>query len=259
VDRVWFDVGDNGVCEELLRRAEADWRYNATDQEVIRALHRKIMDLMVQRQRERERGEEKLAQIGEQNKRFRIKVSPQEGRIYRLKEELADHIEETKTLLKANIQRKTLLPKEIEALEDERQLRELYEIEFRMLEKNLTRQRREVTESIESKQQELDAIQRSIEGTAKSNESCRRQLHAMRFETETERFGPGASVFGNPSVARQLHEAKVFSTDPVDWGPMSWNPRQTGETRELYPQLGLTGSNDFGPGPPLPGSVPIEA
>lgn len=261
VDKVWFDVTDPGICEELLRRAEADWKYNATDQELIRGLHQKIMDLKVQRSREREYAEEKLSKIAEQHQTYRKHLKPIEDRLYMLKEQLADEIEQTKKILKDNIALKTELGRAKKEQEDECRARDLIKTEGRMLENSLTKQRREVTGSIEGLQRELYALQRSVEGTEKDNEKCRKQLHANRFETETERFGPPGSLRHLPQPYREAHEAKVFSNHRWDWGPTSWGPRQVGEYRDhLCPKSMLSYAADGSSAPPpaLPGAV-VEA
>eukprot|EP00746_Dinoflagellata_sp_MGD_P161667 gnl/MRDRNA2_/MRDRNA2_88895_c0_seq1.p1 gnl/MRDRNA2_/MRDRNA2_88895_c0~~gnl/MRDRNA2_/MRDRNA2_88895_c0_seq1.p1 ORF type:complete len:561 (+),score=128.20 gnl/MRDRNA2_/MRDRNA2_88895_c0_seq1:118-1800(+) len=264
VDKVWFNVTDPGICEELLRRAEADWRYNATDQELIRGLHQKIISLKVQRSREREHAEEKLSKIADQQQSYRKQLKPVEDRLYLLKEQLAAEIEQTKAVLKDNIALKTELGRGKKEHEDECRARDLIKTEARMLENSLTQQRREVTAETEALQRELDAVQRSVEGTEKDNEKCRKQLHAMRFETETERFGPPGSARHIPQPYREAHEAKVWSNHRWDWGPTSWGPRQIGEYPDhLCPKYMLTHAADHigtasSAPPPLPGAV-VEA
>lgn len=257
VDKVWFDTTDPGICEELLRRADADWRYNATDQELIRGLHQKIIDLKVQRCRQREIAEDKLAKIAEQQKGYNKHLRPTEDRLYQFKEQLANEIEQTKKILKDNIALKTELGRAKKDSEDECRLRDLVKTEARMLENSLTNQRREVTGSVEALQVELDLVLRSVQGTEEDNEKRRKELHAMRFETETERFGPPGSVRNLGTTMRQAHEPKEYSNHRWDWGPTTFGPRQVGEGRDyLCPTMSLTTSLDSASlRPPLPGAI----
>jgi len=190
VDGVFFDIEDPGISGELLRRAEAAWRYNPTDQDTLRTLYRQIGDLNLHRTRERERGDRKLTEVGAAQRLFHEKCRPLENKLIQLKEELAGHAEQTKEQLKRNILLKSDLARSMEDLDDERLQTELLKAEAHSLQNCLTQRLREVTESVETLQCSLDAVQHGVDKLLVDNDKCRRELHAQRFETEDERVVP---------------------------------------------------------------------
>jgi len=184
-----FDERDD-ISSDLLRRAEAHWRYSATEQETLRGLHQKIVELKQQSKLERELCEETFPRITELQREFRRKVEPIEAEIFRRKEELAVEVKATQELLAITIKQKVALSNATEELADMQRDKELVALEAQRLDSGLKLRNREVAEEVQDLQRSLHAAKDAVDNTLSDNDVCRRRLHALRFETETERFAP---------------------------------------------------------------------
>jgi len=193
-DGVFFDAGNEALLQELLQRCEAGWRYTAADREVLVDFRKRIADLKACRRNEFERAEEIIARVVEAQKAFQLKAVPVEEAIISKKEELATEIEATKNILQESIRLKLAR----QAAQDELKLAEeetgLVALKSEKLRSSLQLRHREVDEEVQAQQQEVGEAEQRIEELEADNERCRRLLHACRFETETERFVPHATL-----------------------------------------------------------------
>lgn len=192
-DGVIFEAG-RGTTTELNNRCEAGWRYTASDREVLQELRRKASDIKASRKHERERGDEALQRIADAQTSFRAQYAPLENHIYRMKEELAFEVASTRDEIKANLSRKIELEAAQKELETVQRDHCCYHLGAQKLENNLKIRNREVQEKVEQLKIELSSLEANVDHLDEDNERCRKLLHAVRFETETERFVPRAAL-----------------------------------------------------------------
>lgn len=197
---VFFDADGEGPAVELSMRCEAGWRYCAADREVMLDMQRKIAELKACRRQERARAEEALERVARSQRGFNEASQPVEERFAQLKEELASEIEATKLILESQIRQKLEAVTAEEELSEARRAFQNAALNEASLESGLKHRHRDVAEEVERMQRELQLLEEGVEATVADNERCRRQLHALRFETETERFAeplPCAATVAN--------------------------------------------------------------
>lgn len=223
-DGVFFEAG-SGPTIELNNRCEAGWRYTAADRENLCDLRRSTSDIKACRKHERKRGDEALERISSSQIGFRDHLAPVERRIYQLKEELANEIEATKHVLKANIQNKLTLRSVQEELQDIQREECCYQLGAQKLEHGLKLRCQETQENVERLQAEVYNLEESVERLDEDNERCRRFLHAARFETETERFLPravrqqAARLLAAEQARQARAEAEESAKEPGSFPP----------------------------------------
>mmetsp|Transcript_16795 Transcript_16795/g.29473 ORF Transcript_16795/g.29473 Transcript_16795/m.29473 type:complete len:519 (-) Transcript_16795:75-1631(-) len=192
-DAVWFDGADGtALLRELTLRCEAGWRHNAADQDRMLALRRLITELQGVREHERERHEEALQRIAAAQADYVRSVEPLEQRIAELREDL----DAKRAASGADYVRSISLKVELRAAEDGLELarEELAQrgLAAQKFESGLKLRYHDAAEKAQQLEADIGAIEDEIERLAADNERCRRSLHALRFETETERFVPHA-------------------------------------------------------------------
>jgi hypothetical protein len=192
-DGVFYDAG-SGPSVELNNRCDAGWRYTAIDREALLDVRKLTSDIKACRKLEKSQGDDALERVVSIQQQFREMAQPVEEHIIRLKEELAHEIELTKHALKDRIQHNLILQAAEEELEQVEQESTCHNLNKQKLENLLKWQNREVQEQVEHLQAELFALEQSVQKIADDNERCRKLLHAVRFETETERFIPKAAL-----------------------------------------------------------------
>lgn len=142
-----------------------------------------------------------------------------------MKEELANEIEATKHVLKANIQSKITLRSAQEELQETQREECCYHLGAQKLEHGLKLRCQETQENVERLQAEIYNLEESIERLDEDNERCRRFLHAARFETETERFLPkavrqqAARLLAAEQRRQALAEAEEAAKEPGSFAP----------------------------------------
>lgn len=196
---VFFDAPDRTFAE-LAQRCEAGWRYNASDREYLCELRREIETMRAHRVQERNRAEETLDRIAVAAQAAQQKLVPAEERILALKEELAKEVEATKAMLVENIHHKVVCRQVMEELEGAQSDTSHCLLNAQKAESDLTLRYQEVMEGASKLQQQLSEVERRSEEIQADNKRCRKLLHASRFETETERFGPTSTCIALATV-----------------------------------------------------------
>lgn len=192
-DAVWFDAPDGRqLLVELSTRCEAQWRYSAADQEEMGHFREMIKELQEVRQVERAQHQAALHRLAEATRAFNEKTSPMET----AKFELQSQIEVISGEVSEAYSQKFPLQDTLE-----REKRELEQMEEGLVQEKLGAQRlqsalrmrhHELAEKLQELRATLESHEAAVEGLEADNERCRRYLHAIRFETETERFVPKA-------------------------------------------------------------------
>lgn len=194
-DAVWFDADDGRrLLAELHLRAEAGWRYSAADQEEMVAFRDMIKELQALRWRERLRHEAALKRLAEAQRRFNMQTSPFETSMF----EIQQQIEAVSLEVKTSHEQRMTKQAELETVQRECEVEqeELLQTQlgFQRVNNSLRLRHQEIGEALQALRREQNLHEGSIEALLADNERCRRCLHAVRFETETERFVPHATL-----------------------------------------------------------------
>jgi len=177
-------------AEEMADAAQ--WRYSAADQEEMGHFREMIKELQEVRQVERAQHQAALQRLAEATRAFNEKTSPMET----AKFELQSQIEVISGDVSDAYSQKFPLQDTLE-----REKRELDQLEEGLAQEKLGAQRlqsalrmrhHELAEKLQDLRATLESHEAAVEGLEADNERCRRYLHAIRFETETERFVPKA-------------------------------------------------------------------
>lgn len=194
-DAVWFDADDGQrLLAELNLRCEAGWRYSAADQEEMVAFRDMIKELQELRRREKLRHEAALKRLAEAQQRFNMQTSPFETRMF----ELQQQIEAVSAEVVASYEQKRTKEVELETAQKELEVEQeellQSQLGFQRVNNSLRLRHQEIGERLQALRREENLRDGSIEALLADNERCRRCLHAVRFETETERFVPHATL-----------------------------------------------------------------
>lgn len=207
-DAVWFDAPDGrNLLQELVLRSEESWRYDAAAQERMQAMRIQLTELQALRLRERERHEEALQRIAREQQEFARAVRPLEDRILQLREALNSDAGESAAAFHRNLQLRLDLRAAQDGLAVACEELAQSRLGVQRLESGLKLRHHETAERVQQLEEELALRQEHLERLEADNERCRRSLHALRFETETERFVPLA-------VQARLANAARQETDP---------------------------------------------
>eukprot|EP00435_Cladocopium_sp_Y103_P073655 s200_g44.t1 len=219
-DAVWFDADDGRrLLAELNLRCEAGWRYSAADQEELRgtrawnrehlparfllqdatsswmvAFRDMIKELQALRWRERQRHEAALKRLAEAQRRFNMQTSPFETSMFEIQQQIEAVSLEVKTSHEQRMTRQAELETAQKEWEVEQEELLQTQLGFQRVNNSLRLRHQEIGEALQAMRREQNLREGSIEALLADNERCRRCLHAARFETETERFVPHATL-----------------------------------------------------------------
>lgn len=190
-EQILFDAGDGlALLQEMSRRCDAGWGHDAHQREAMLMLRSKIFDLQVQRRCEQALAKEAESRLAQLQQQWQQKLAPVEERLVSLREAVVKEDHEIQAVLRLIIQRKV----ELKTLEDElhasRSEHQSFKTTLTQAEWQLRQMHRMAAEEQDSLEQQILKAVEEAEHLAKENERCRRKLHAMRFETESERFIP---------------------------------------------------------------------
>ncbi|CAJ1388684.1 unnamed protein product [Effrenium voratum] len=211
-DQVWFDADDGRrLLAELNLRCEAGWRYSAADQEEMVRFREMIKELQELRVREKQRHEEALQRLAEAQRSFNQRMSPMQKRSL----ELQKQIEAVQSDVAAAHQQKFfeegLLRDAQRDLEVEQEELAQEKLAGQRVVSSLRLRHHEMAENLQEMHREQGLLEANIDFLLGDNERCRRALHAVRFETETERFVPH-SILGR--LGRDLVNVKGATSTP---------------------------------------------
>lgn len=203
-DAVWFDAPDGrNLLQELVVRSEAGWRYDAAAREQMQAMRIQLTELQALRLRERERHEEALQRIAREQQEFMQAVRPLEDRILDLREALNGNSGDSAAVFHRNLQLRLDFRGAQDALAVAGEELAQSRLGAQRLESGLKLRHHDTAERLQQMEQELVLAEEDVERLEADNERCRRSLHAVRFETETERFVPLAVQARLADAARE--------------------------------------------------------
>eukprot|EP00913_Durusdinium_trenchii_P027907 g26167.t1 len=175
-----------------------------------------IKALQALRVRERRRHEEADRRLAAAAQRFNALASPWETRIFEIKQQTLGippfRIEDLGAEVKVCYEQKMTKQAELESVQKELDVEqdafcalvrsapprqeELAETKlgFQRVNSALKLRHQEIAEKVQAMRREQNLVEGAIEALLADNERCRRCLHAIRFETETERFVPHATL-----------------------------------------------------------------